>query len=517
MKRFFVTLVILITLLSSTAYAFDFLGLFRATTGLSTAVLVPASRNSYHFEVGDTLLLPSGKNVELIDVRSDKTIEVSVSGSSRILKLNDYEILNDVKVFYLSALPKKKVQLTIEDFSSAQPATLLNDKSYLFVTGSKLILNGKTIYVSSIKGSTAQIYMNGFKDSISKGEARNLKQLRFSFLGSSLAKGGLTAAKLTIEKARCVDSDNGEQIFTKGQTYDAFGGVFSDRCITITNGVEQASDGCYGNSCYLKEGYCDARYSDFAVIKNVKCKVGCLNNACEEEKVPVRTPAAKSTTSEAKMPALYVAENSAAEMTIAWTGESSKYNVYWNADDDYWSRAIAVSANSYTLKSPMPNAQYGFYVTAIDNYGRESLPSLPIYVIPSTNGKCLDTDHLESGIKGYVSLGKDLISDQCVEDKLLESYCMQDGTYAIKMLEEKGFTCADGKLKAKEKEDCRTSGCRNGFQCTMTNAAQELFECVKGPEEAPAQLDKDEYIFSLEEEIRGLKERVEFLEEQLKK
>ena len=94
---------------------------------------------------------------------------------------------------------------------------------------------------------------------------------------------------------------------------------------------------------------------------------------------------------------------------------------------------------------------------------------------------------------------------------------MEDGTYGIKMLEEKGFECKEGALKSKPKEDCRTFSCKKGSKCTLTNVAQELYGCVESPVETKVTQDKDQYIKTLEQEIRQLKERVQFLEAKLNK
>ena len=104
MKKFLVLVIVLMTLLSTFESAFNFWQIFRSTTGFSTAIQVPATENSYHFDIGDTLLLPSGKEVKLLEFRSDNKVEVSVSGGSRFIGLNDYEVLNDVRVFFLSKL-----------------------------------------------------------------------------------------------------------------------------------------------------------------------------------------------------------------------------------------------------------------------------------------------------------------------------------------------------------------------------------------------------------------------------
>ena len=483
MKKLIIGLVVLIMLLFSIGYVSDLKSLFRSTTGFSTATMIPSSVNSYQFEVGDTLLLPSEKQVDVLDLRSDNSIEVSVSGSIKKVKLNDYEILNDVKVFYLSKLSKTKLQITIDDFSSAEPAKQLADGSYIFVTGSKLVRNGMVIYLSSIGGGTIKLYADGRKDALSKGESKNLKQLRFGFIGSSLTTGGKTAAKISIERAECIDTDKGEQIFSRGNTYDTFGDVSTDACVTINDGVEKASESCFGQDCYLKEGYCDTRYPNYKVVKSVKCESGCLNGACEDESRHENPPKSRTTNSIANTPSsLYILKNTKSEISVAWKGDAKKYNLYSNRDDGTWERPVVVSTSEYTLANPLKNVRYGFYVTALDDLGKESYPSLPIYVIASVNTKCMDSEGLETGTNGYVSVGNDLIYDACLGFKLIEGYCMQDGSYAIKVFEQKGLTCQGGKLKSKPNDDCQLFGCRRGYSCVMTNAEMNSYECIKFPE-----------------------------------
>lgn len=481
MKKLIVGLVVLMALLFTIGYAFDFWSLFRSTTGFSTAIMVPSSVNSYQFEIGDTLSLPT-KQVEFLDLRSDNSIEVSVSGSVKKIKLNDYEILNDVKVFYLSKLSKNKVQITIDDFSSADPAKQLADGSYIFVTGSKLVQNGMMVYLSSIGGGTIKLYVDGRKEALSKGESKNLNQLRIGFFGSSLVNGGKTAAKIGIVRAQCIDSDNGEQIYSKGMTTDSFGDVSTDACVTINGGVEKASESCFGPDCYLKEGYCDTRYQDYYVVKSVKCDSGCLRGACESGSVQKSLPESKTTNSQAKVPSsLYIIKNTISEVSIAWKGNAKKYNLYLNKDDGTWEKPVLVSTSGYNLQNPLPNVKYGFYVTALDEYNRESYPSLPRYATASRNVKCTDSDSLETGTKGYVRVGNDFIFDTCVGTKLAEGYCMQDGSYGIKVFGEKGMTCEGGKFKSKPNDDCQLFGCRRGYSCMMTNAIMDSYECIKAP------------------------------------
>lgn len=519
MKKILAITLVLTLMLSFSVAAFDWRQLlpFRTVTGFSSANQLATSSNSYLFLLGDNLLLPSGKEVVLEDLRSDNTIEVSVSGSRGIIGLNDYKILSDVQIYYVSKLKaaEGKIQLNIQDFSRVESAKLQNDGSYLFLPGSKLIFNGNVLYVDNVLGNSASLYVDGKKDSLAQGESKNINKLRVTFLDYVAASSG-SAVKIRVERAVCIDSDNGEQIFIKGHIINAGGDSRVDSCMQIITGVKESeADSCAGAYCYVREGYCDPQLPQSMTPKYVKCNT-CLNGACEQDtSLTKNTPDVKSAMSKStKSPELFVKQNSVDAITLAWNGFGYKrFNVYMNKDDGLWSLVKALATESYTLEKPAKGVVYGFYATAADE--KESFPSLPIYVTAQSNGKCKDKDALSSDTSGYISYGQDLIIDSCENDQVIEGYCMDDGAYGLKLLGKSGFTCSLGALKEKPHDDCRANGCKHGESCVKTTAALETYNCVKAAERAVPK-DKDAQIKTLEEEVRQLKARVDFLEGKLK-
>ncbi len=468
--------------------AFDFWSLFsfRSTTGFSTAQQLTYAPNSYNFELGDFLLLPSGKEIKLLGLISDNSVEVSVSGSLKIIKLNDYDILSDVRIF-LASNRNGRVQLNIDDFTAVKEAGYSSSNTYLFLRGSKLLQDGNVIYMDNFQGGTVKLYVNGIKDSLSKGESKTLKQLKFTFV--DIAKSGdVYGVKIRIEQARCADSDSGEQIFSKGKTEDSYGVSHEDYCVIIKNGVEDKKvSSCSGTNCYVKEGYCDARYEKNKALKSVKCQSSCLNGACLRDTIYRTSPVVSSDATRENGPDVYVTENSLNQITISWSGSSSqKFNVYMNKNDGYWTKIKALATDSFTLTSPATGVTYGFYVTGINSLGRESLPSLPLYQETVSKGECKDTDKLDSDKRGYVNVGNDFVFDECEENTLVESYCMENGDYGLKAFTKEAFVCVSGALKLKSKADCRKIGCGQGKRCVLTSVSLSAYDCVESPAEKPA-------------------------------
>ena len=97
-------------------------------------------------------------------------------------------------------------------------------------------------------------------------------------VGSTLIGGVISEAP----KAHCSDSDNGIAYFEKGTgqglNAESINIWFVDACYKEVEGALTQVDKCLGDSCFLKEYYCENEFVNSE--PKVKCKYGCVKGAC---------------------------------------------------------------------------------------------------------------------------------------------------------------------------------------------------------------------------------------------
>jgi Mucin-2 protein WxxW repeating region len=86
------------------------------------------------------------------------------------------------------------------------------------------------------------------------------------------------------EEETCTDSDGGKNYYVKGEVITAGVNVLPDSCVTATSEegpfMGDGSNSCRGDSCYIKEAFCDGEGIGYSVHS---CPNGCVDGACIRE------------------------------------------------------------------------------------------------------------------------------------------------------------------------------------------------------------------------------------------